>query len=370
MGSGGVRSVVAAVTLLMMSAAALADTVYLDDGSQLNGTVQWMSADTLSLETGFAGTLSLAREQIVGVDTQAAVPVELDSGERAQARLAYDTGAGTQGVLIGGRDRTARADEPRLGSIALIAPGAVATQQSDNTDDSEYELPESDLAPPEDEDYWSGRFEVAINGNSGNTDNRTILTSLSALRDTGPTRLDLSASVDKEEEDGEETADEYLGKARYENDFTNRAFWFLQQELEKDEFENIDLRSRTLVGPGYFLLRQDRLTFKVRSGIGYQYESYTDSGGQGEMIASAGWDYAQLVGEWLELTHEFTIYPEITNSPSDNYLLESALGAEVPIADSRVWSIRGELDHEYNSNPEPGVEDLDTSYRIGVVRDF
>lgn len=365
-------AVMAGVAMGWVAQAAFADTVILDDGSRLNGTVKSMSADTLELDTSFAGTMSLAREQIRGIDTDTAVPVALDSGEQVQGVLVYDADDNAQRLLVDGQPREAGDGGTRLGAIALIAPAVVA-QQDTQGESEDYELPESDRQPPDNENYWSGRAELAVNGNSGNTDNLSVLTKLSALRDTGDTRLSLSASVDKEEEDDEETADEWLGKARYEDDFTERAFWFFQQELEKDEFESIDLRSRTLVGPGYFLARRDRLTFKVRSGVGYQYEDYTEDSDQdhnGEMIFSAGWDYAQLVGEWLKLTHEFTIYPEITNDPSDNFTLESSLGAEVPIADSRVWSIRGELEHEYNNNPEPGVEKLDTSYRVGVVRQF
>ena len=348
--------------------AVLADTVFLKDGSQINGSIVSMSDADLRIKTGFAGELTVPRDQLAGVSSDEALPITLRAGGERQARFAYSEDDDTQSVIVDGvpRDETSGSDDA-LAEVATVAPKVVAAQQeSDDT----YELPQSDTLPPEDADYWSGHVEVALNGNSGNTDSSSLLTEVAALRDTGDSRLSFSASVDREEEDNEQTAEEYLGEARYEQDVTRRFFWFGQQELEKDEFEDIDLRSRTLFGPGYYLARRDRLTFKVRSGVGYQYEAYTDNDSSSEMIFSSGWDYAQLVGEWLKLTHEFTIYPEITNSPSENFVLESSLGVEVPIADSQVWRVRGALDHEYNNNPEPGVEDLDTSYKVGLIRDF
>lgn len=347
---------------------ALADTVYLQDGSQVNGRIISMSDSELRLKTSFAGELTVPRDQLVGVASDDALPLRMASGDEVQGQFVYTPAGSGQSIIVDDQPQAIPgSSEEVLAEVAAVAPQVVAAQQED---DDEYELPESDILPPEDADYWSGRVELALNGNSGNTDTSSLLTELSGLRDTGDTRLSLSASVDRQEEDDEQTAEEYLGQGRYEYDMTRRFFWFGQQELEKDEFEDIDLRSRTLFGPGFYIARRDRLTFKVRSGVGFQHESYTEGDSSSEMIFSSGWDYAQLVGEWLKLTHEFTIYPEITNSPSENYALESELGVEVPIADSQAWRVRGALEHEYNNNPEPGVEDLDTSYQVGVVRDF
>ena len=359
----GVR-VACVLALVWTAPAVLADTVYLQDGSQLNGRIVSLSADDVVIDTQFADTLTIARDQVQGLASDGALAVRLADGRQTQARFAYGADADEQRVLV--QDEGAESVST-LADVAEIAPKVVDAQQED---DEGYELPNADSLPPEDGDYWSGSVEVALNGKSGNTDTSSLLTKVGALRDTGDTRLSLSASADREEEDDETTAEEYLGNARYEDDVTSRLFWFAQQELEKDEFEEIDLRSRTLVGPGYFLARRDRLTFKVRTGAGYQHEKYTTGGDSGEMIFSAGWDYAQLVGDWLKLTHDFTIYPEITNSPSDNFIFESALGVEVPIANSDTWHLRAGLDHEYNNNPEPGVEELDTTYNLGISRNF
>jgi putative salt-induced outer membrane protein YdiY len=356
-------AVVAAVVLGGVLPVAQADTVFLEDGSRINGKIVSLSADNLIIDTAFAQGLEIERARLTGLASDDAVDVRLASGQSTRAKFGYDEQSRSQVVAA----ETNATDGPlTLDDVSQIAPRVVAAQQEDD----DYALPESDSLPPEDADYWSGDIEVGLNGRSGNTDTSAWRTRLSALRDTGDTRLSMSASADREEEDDETTAEEYLGNARFEDDLTQRLFWFVQQELERDEFEDIDLRSRSLIGPGYFLARRDRLTFKVRSGVGHQYERYSSGGSSHEAIFSAGWDYAQLVGEWLKLTHDFTIYPEVSNSPSENFILESALGVEVPIANSNAWHLRAGLEHEYNNNPEPGVEDLDTTYNLGVVRGF
>lgn len=352
--------------LLLCATAAYADTVYLKDGSRLEGRLISLSDKALRVETAFAGELAITRSQLKGIWTQKPRRAELMSGHVVNARFLYEPNTGVQRVAVVGQAQPDWASDDPVSQIKYIAPRVVAAQ---NESDGQSELASSDALPPEDGDYWSGRAEFSLNGNSGNTDDQSVRTQADVERDTGDTLLSLSASMERQEEDDERTAEEYLGEARYEYGVTRRLFVFGLQKLEKDEFEDIDLRSRTLVGPGYYFAREDRLTLKLRTGVGYQHEAYTDGGESNEAIASAGWDYAQLVGEWLKVTHDFTAYPEMKN-PSESYLLESALGVEVPIADSPNWRIRGELEHEYNSNPEPGVEDLDTSYRVGVVRQF
>ncbi|HET7314986.1 DUF481 domain-containing protein [Salinisphaera sp.] len=351
---------------------ASADTVYLADGSRLEGLVETLSADTLELQTGFAGEIAIQRDLVVGVTTDQSATVALADGRTVEAKLDYAPETGRQSYTVGGASYSVAATATgALGPIRQIAPQAIAVNQEKAKQAEQFVLPEASLAAPKDGDYWSGEFQLGINGNSGNTDNRSILASAAALRDTGPTRLSLSASVDREQEDGDQTAEEYQGEARYENDITSRTFWYVQEKLERDQFQNLDLRSRTTFGPGYFLVRQDQLIFKVRAGLGYQYEDYTDGeSSQGEATAELGWDYAQIIDNWLKLTHELTVYPEITNSPVDNYTLDSVLAAQVPLASSTVWGVKLSLENEYNSNPQPGVESTDTTYAIGVTRSF
>jgi putative salt-induced outer membrane protein YdiY len=357
--------VAVAACALFAPAVAFADTAHLTDGSRINGHVISLSADELRFKTGFSDSLAIPREQLAGLASDEALPTELTSGEVIRVRFEYTADTQTQSMMPTGSGDTALGSDG-LAGVAAIDPRVVAAQQ----DDGQFVLPDADSLPPNNGDYWSGRFEFALNGKSGNSQTSSILTEVSGLRDTGDTRLSLSGSVDREEENQRQTVEEYIGKARFEDDITERVFWFAQQRLEKDGFENIDLRSRTLVGPGLFVFRRDRLTFKLSSGVGYKHEEYTDGDSEGEIIVSAGWDYAQLVGEWLKLTHEFTAYPEIANNPSKNFILESALGVEVPIAGSDVWRLRGALNHDYNNHPEPDVQPLDTSYQVGIIREF
>lgn len=363
-------SVFAVLMVVAYAPVVFADTVFLQDGSQLRGTVQTLSADKLKVQTGFAGVLNIQRKLVKGIDTDKPVKLALEDGHVVDARLAYAPGDNQQRYQAAQERGTLSRPGAALGGIAEIAPQQIAADQH-AAEAAKHKLPEASIAPPSDGQYWSGALSLGINGNSGNTDNRSVQFSGSALRDTGPTRLSFAGAIDREREDGDQTSDEYTASSRYENDFTDRAFWFAQEKLKKDRFQNLKIRSRTTVGPGYFLVRQDDLIFKVRSGIGYQYEDYTDDqGSNGTTVFEAGWDYAQLFGDWLKLTHEFSIYPEATNAPTDNFTLESILGAQIPLANSRDWSIQLSLENDYDNRPQPGVEKTDTSYNVGIKRSF
>lgn len=246
-------SVWVAILVLACVPRAFADTVFLRDGSQLRGTVQTLSADKLKLQTDFAGVLDLDRKLIKGIDTDKALSVVLDDGREVEARLAYVSAEHNQRYVGCQGSGLLSTPSAPLGRVARISPQQLIADRK-AAESAKHKLPEASIAPPSDGRFWSGDLSLAINGNSGNTHNRSVQFSASALRDTGPTRLSFAGAIDREQEDGDQTADEYTASSRYENDFTDRAFWFAQEKLKKDRFQNLKIRSRTTVGPGIFWL--------------------------------------------------------------------------------------------------------------------
>ncbi len=56
-----------AISMMLLSALAVADAVHLDDGSRLEGEVIGLDAEFLSLSTSFAGTLTIERGRIAAI---------------------------------------------------------------------------------------------------------------------------------------------------------------------------------------------------------------------------------------------------------------------------------------------------------------
>jgi hypothetical protein len=61
------------------------------------------------------------------------------------------------------------------------------------------------------------------------------------------------------------TADELKGGADYSSFFSERSGWFVRQELERDNVEDVDLRSTTDAGFTYRLIKTERQQLVSRS---------------------------------------------------------------------------------------------------------
>lgn len=372
MRSGHSYLVIGGSLILMLAAApSFGDTVYMKNGSTLKGDVKTMEGDQLKLNTSFAGTMKLDREKIAGVTTDKAVPVELHGGKSESVRFDYDVQNEKQRAKASPEYGAGQTESVKLSDVESIRPETIASKKKEERREkytlSGYKT-KLEVKQPE----WSGEGRFGINGSSGNSHTLNIAASLSALRDTGQTRLNLLASVDKSSESGNETEADYLGRGRYEYDLTPRWFAFAQQSFEHDRFQDYGLRSQTTFGPGYFVLRQRRVIFKLTSGLGYQYTRYYKSAdNDSQFVASFGWHYAQLFGDYLKVTHDFSAYPELSNSPTDNFSLESVLAANIPIAGSSLWFLSAQLKNDYNNNPrESETHQLDTTYSLAIQRTF
>lgn len=349
------------LTCLAFLPAAFGGTVYLNDGSILKGRVMALDAKTLVLNTQYAGSLHIKRSALRGMTTAQSIRITPAGGDAMRGRLVYNPKTNEQRAIVNDDDKR---------QLSLETTHLAVVNRTDSTTGavaSAATTEQPDTAQP---DLWSGTATLGLNGKAGNTESRSLNLKITTLRDAGDNRLSLAATLDREMTDDQLTAGEVRGKARYEHDFAPRLFSYAMQRLSRDEFNHIKLRSRTTAGVGYVLVRDERTSLKLRSGVGYKYEKFTSGATDNSVIVPLGWQYSQLVGDWLELTHDFTFFFEASDHRADNFAIASELGVQVPIANSDAWSVAAELSHEYNNTPPAGVEKLDTSYMIGIVREF
>lgn len=341
------------VVCSLVAMPAMGGTVYLQDGSVLNGEVRLVRDGKLTLITDYAGELVLNQAAISSVATDQPMILRLENGKDQQAQLL---------VNDEGQQRISSNDSA-LNSIAVNQIADLRPLGSPG--------PESLVAEADTDGPWSGSLQVGVSGSSGNSDNQNIDVRASTTRETENNRLKFEALLHKASQDDQQTEDEIRALARLEQDYSERAFVFGQFEVERDQFEEVDVRYRATVGPGYFILQKPDHELKTRAGLGFEQERFEGGNVENNFVLTLGYDYRIDLWEWFRLTHNFTAIPDIGDEPSKNYRLESALGGELPLGSKdSLWRLRGEYRHEYDNNPEPGVEDLDTNYLLSIVRDF
>jgi len=352
------RSTGWSVALAMIMAAgtlARGDVVELKDGSRLVGHVEKMVAGKLHLTTEFAGALEIDYEKVAGISTPQPLNVEFDSGERAVGSLMFDEAAGQS-----------------VGSEAGAAPRSfdvttVRSMWQPGTDGPQ--LAAAKQAAEDAEPKWGLRVESGFNGQTGNTERASFLGRAEVTRTTLKDRTNIYGQGRFSRENGQRTVNEIMGGAGIEVDITDRLFWFAKGSLEHDEFENLDLRTNVTGGLGYFLIRQDDEELKVRGGLGYEHESFSDGLTDASAIAELGFDYRKDFNDHLRFTHSTTYYPKLDDFLND-YRLVSETAAELPLSQDKDWKLRLGLRNQYDAMPVADVDRLDTFYFANLVWDL
>ena len=336
-----------------------ADTIYINDGSQINGEIVLMTQTEIKLTTTFAGEIAIPVVSITGVTSDEAQIVSLRGGDRINARPYYDPDTHTQYLK-----------ETSFGDVTITADQLVGVARegdpSPQTRALQAELANYQKKLKAYDDAWSGKIALGMTGTQGNTQNLGFNGRAEANRDVGRDRQLVYAQGRMQENEEILSAKEIMLGISAEHDLNDRWFVYAREDLEHDKFENLDLRSVTGAGFGYWLIREDDHEFKPRFGLGYEFEAFDNDTTNREGILALGYDYMIKVNEWYRFTHNLTIFPSFTD-PSKDFRVDSNIGFEFPIASSDQWGFRIGLRNQYNNQPSDGRDKLDTSYTADVV---
>jgi hypothetical protein len=335
------------VRLVLLAAGAglalMADEVCLQDGSILKGKIGSISAETVVLDTRYAGELKLDRAQVVSFSTDEPVYVRLESGTVIPGIVQPGEG---DALFIKGAD-------------AEITTAMASVKES-------WLTPDQDPEAAATRRKWS--FQVAANasGKSGNTDEKVLGGNASAVLKSRADELELYTSVDHKQKGGTKTSDESKAGMRYTSYFHEPWGWYVRQELENDPVENIQLRSVSAGGLSYRFINQEHSALSANAGLSYRQETYKDNSTASQNTGlDLGVQHFYRLGNRLEIHNDLKYLPSIEDFSS--YLITQKSYLDFPLVDSRVWKVRLGLKHDYNSQPEGGRKSLDTTWYSSLV---
>jgi putative salt-induced outer membrane protein YdiY len=332
------------VCLVSFASCCIADTIVLDNGSRLVGKVVALNQGKVSLETDFAGTLSLAIERIANLQTDGALRFRLPGARETEGTLAMRDGKAT----IQGAD----------------APVQVPVTQIDVAGPAGQPLPAEPAPAPKHK--WSYEVNTSFRGKSGNTDSKELGFGAAALRKSDEDRLRLYAAWNRDEKNGTKTEDEMIGGVDYERELNERFSWYARTELERDDIEMVSLRATVAGGLGYYMIKNNVRELRFRSGLQYQRESYDyEAADKDSLGMEFGLRHCWNISDWGKLVNDVTYSAAFDDWQDYRIVHESSL--DIPLAKSQLWKVRLGLAHEYNSLSAPGTEDLDTTYFLKLV---
>lgn len=320
------------------------DHVQTLDGATLTGTITSISETNIILSTSYAGNLTIQRDKISGFDTEHTVFVRLKSGTTLEGQVKHN---GNGQLVISGLDAT-------------LTTNTIAIAESWKPEDSDPEQVRSEQQRQALKRKWSYEAGLDIVGRQGNSDQFGASVLLGATLKSAQDTLKFYASLDKESQQGVDTANEIIFGSEYTAYFADPFGWYVRGEVEQDDFEDIELRTLFGAGLNYRVLNEQTHSLELRSGLGYRYESFTDGTNESSPTLDFGLVHAWQFVDWAKMTNQLTYAPAINDF--GDYLFTHDSGVNIPIGFSQYWNLRFGLRNDYKSIPADDRKNLDTSY--------
>lgn len=334
------------LTLLFVSRAIAADSLTLSDGSTLQGRLVSIEDGFVQFETSFAGTLSIATEQVSAIETEGTLNVEFDDGSRIVGQV--ETVAGKVRVT----SATAENTSPLTGVTAAWLPG----QPDPALREAEAKLRE-----------WSFEVAAGFTGKTGNSESTGVDFAGNAILKGPSDELKFYGNYRYSESDGQVSADDTRGGVRYLNNFSGEWLWFVRGEIGRDAVKDLDVVTEASGGFGYQILASDNHNLRLLAGIAHRSEVYGTGRTESFPAADATLEH-DYSWNWGKIVNSLNYIQSLSDTGQYNILQTTAI--ELPLANSESWKIRAGFENDYDGSPDPGVNKLDTTYFSRLVYSF
>lgn len=309
------------------------DEIVLKNGSRIVGTITGTRDGVVTLETDFAGTLSVSLDQVQSLQSpEAVVALMTDDTVIEDMPLVVDNG-----VLVAGANQTYP-----LENLAVVNPAPWELGQG-------YQ--------------WTGLLNFALAMERGNTDTDELDYKLESVWLSTRDRYTLQFNGEIDEANGEKNADNWALRGKWDYFLTDPNYWGIQAFAEKDKFADLDLRY--LVGPyiGRQIFADPLFTLSAEIGASYVNEEFNiapdDDYGAANWAFRATSDY--LGGDSQLYFNQTGVW---NLEETSDVIVNTTLGLSFPL----LWNFEAaaEVLWEYDSGAVDNVDDMDETYRIRI----
>lgn len=325
-------------------------TVTLSNGDRLSGALKTVGPTTWTLDYGDA-TVELATTEVVALVSTSPLGIRLADGSIFAATV---TTSGTQLQLT-------RTD----GQTTLVSPSALAAVGAPDNLDALVPIPIGLFSPFD--RFWRATAGLGFSDKSGNSRSRGLAADLTVVRDSPRDRLTLRFGLAREESRGstgvfETTVSKYFGSLRADIFLESALFVFAVTRQERDQFQDIDLRSTYDAGFGYQLIDTETTDLRFSLSGGARVENYTSGGSMTVGIVTLGTGLQQKLG-LARFDWELDVGPSVENLT--DYRLKS--DATLTMSLFKGIGFRLGLLNEYDNTPRPGIRKHDMLFTSAVT---
>jgi putative salt-induced outer membrane protein YdiY len=331
------RRLAALLTLLPVTLVpvAWADEVLLRNGDRLTGTVVKMEDGVLTFETTHVGKVTIKASQIERVRTDKPMKV-LIHGEPGKTLLDFFSGGGefVTATEVGTGTAIALAD------VRAINAGPI---------------------------QYQAYLSIGGNSTQGNTQTKAVNGSARVSIRAYRQRLFLEGKYNYGQAGDAVTARNSLGNGKYDYFITKRIFLNSNLLLEKDTFQQLNLRTTVGGGAGYQFIETARTTLSGEAGLAYVNEHFTTA--PSTETPSSRWAVRfnhELIAGRLSVFHKHDAFYDLDHGNAFRVLADQGLR----IAVYKGIFVNLEYDLRLNTQPAPGRQKIDEAFIFGIGYQF
>lgn len=321
------RASVPALLFLFMAQAAPADTVTVNNGDELNGTIAKVEDGKLHLKTQYAGTIQIDWEKVTGIESDGRYQIEAETGKLYRGEVRRQSEA----VAVVEEDT-----ERPLQSVEVVSMIRL----------------EPDDDPP---GFWrtldgSGGLGYSFTRGNSEQTQTTISGEADYRRENYKIQADLTSIL--AEQEGADATSRHALNARYDRFLSARAFAFGVTGFERNDRQKLDLRSRFGGGFGWKVVKSRESEFDLLGGATLTNEQFRN--GDGEMVPRNstgeglfGFEAATTHLWGVKLSTRLTAHPNFVQT--GRYRIEYDSSARIPLVAGFTWNVS--LFDRYDSDP-------------------
>jgi putative salt-induced outer membrane protein YdiY len=319
----------------------LADTIQLTNGDRISGRIIRLSEGEMTLETDYAGTISLVWDRVSGVVSEEPVQVVLNDKTSLY---------GTLQSAAKGKIKLA------LGEIVETLSFDLAQVQAINPDTSGSKAIK-----------LSGRINVGMSKTSGNTESEAHHIDARIVARTEKNRYTAGVEYNKAKDTGELIEEDYLGYAKYDHFLTKKWFVYANTLFEKNEFKDLRLRSTIGTGAGYQFYESELTNLFLEAGLGYVNNDYITAVDSDTVAGRWAVTFDRyLFDKAVQFFHFHEGYQGLEDT--EELFIRSQTGFRFPLRNGFLATLQ--YSYDWEKTPSPGQEDYDAKYMFTLGYEF
>lgn len=330
--------VFAAIVLLVLATpvVAAADTIVLQNGDHVTGSLVSADGKTLAIKTSYAGQISVKWTDVKQITTAEPVYVTTSSKQ-------------TLGGPISKTDSTLVV-HTSTGDVNVPLTQVTAVRSS-----AEQKKYERSLHPNLARN-WKGSVGLGFSLARGNSQAMNLTTSTRLRRKTLSDAITMyeSSVYSTATAANNVTANAILGGARFDRKADKVLFWFVSGDFTHDGLQGLDLRSIYSGGLGWHAINRPHTTLDLAAGANFTRETYSGtaaptSGALKRNLAAAttGQDFTHRFDKITSLEEHFYFYPDLSQTGQYRFTLNAT--ADTQVTGWLSWQVS--VNDLYVSNP-------------------